>query len=160
MAENDVIENFGLAFEKEGLPRIAGRVIGFLMLNEGPFTLDDLAEKLRVSKASASTNARLLEELGILAHSARPGDRRDYYQLAENHGERMIARARQRFQRLQQLMSEAADALPAARAGSRTRLREMQAFYEFLLADLDERMERWRAHKATMGSQKSSPAKR
>ena len=47
----------------------------------------DLAEKLRVSKASASTNARLLEELGILAHTARPGDRRDYYQRADNHGE-------------------------------------------------------------------------
>lgn len=145
MQDTDLIEKFGLTFEQEGLPRIAGRIIGFLMLQGGPCTLDDLAEHLQISKTSASTNTRLLEQHGILERTAKAGDRRDYYQLAGDYGEQMFAMAKLRIQRFYQLLTDAVGEHPAGESGSRERLRSMQRFYEFLLTDLDDSVLRWRS---------------
>ena len=60
----DFIERMGLALESDGLPRIAGRIFGLLLVSEDARSLDDLAAELRVSKGSVSTNARLLEQRG------------------------------------------------------------------------------------------------
>ena len=75
------VERMGLALEADGLPRIAGRIFGLLLVSEEPRSLDELAAELRVSKASVSTNARLLEHRGVLEQVSRPADRRDYYRI-------------------------------------------------------------------------------
>ena len=72
----------GLVWEQEGIPRIAGRIFGFLLLQEDPCSLDDMAAALEVSKASISTDARRLEQLQLIERVSRPGDRRDYYAIA------------------------------------------------------------------------------
>ena len=54
----DFVERMGLTLEGEGLPRIAGRLFGFLLVHPEAYSLDELAERLQVSKASISTNAR------------------------------------------------------------------------------------------------------
>lgn len=145
MDKTEVIEKFGLAFEQEGMPRIAGRLVGFLMLNDGAFTLDELADHLQVSKTSASTNTRLLEQHGLLEHVSKAGDRRDYYKLADAYGERMFTMAKQKFQRFHRMASDIASALPAGSAGH-ARFRHMQQFYEFLISDIDESFGRWQAY--------------
>jgi len=88
---DDFIEKVGLICERDNLPRIAGRVLGFLIVEEGAFSLRELAERLQVSRASVSTNARMLTEIGLAERVARPGDRQDYYQLAPNPFHRMLA---------------------------------------------------------------------
>jgi DNA-binding transcriptional regulator GbsR (MarR family) len=65
-------------FELEGLPPIAGRIFALLLLSEDARSLDDLSEELGVSKASASTNARLLAQIGVVESARRAGSRRDY----------------------------------------------------------------------------------
>jgi DNA-binding transcriptional regulator GbsR (MarR family) len=60
------IERMGLALEADGLPRIAGRIFGLLLVSEDACSLDDLACDLKVSKASVSTNARMLEQRAVL----------------------------------------------------------------------------------------------
>ena len=151
MQDTDLIEKFGLTFEQEGLPRIAGRIIGFLMLQGNPCSLDDLAEHLQISKTSASTNTRLLEQHGIVERTAKAGDRRDYYQLASDYGERMFAMAKQRIQRFYQLLTDAVAEQQADESGSRDRLRNMQRFYEFLLTDLADSNARWRSFQNDTG---------
>ena len=76
------IERMGLVWEHEGVPRIAGRIFGFLLLQEDACSLDDMAAALGVSKASISTDARRLEQLQLIERVSRPGDRRDYYAVA------------------------------------------------------------------------------
>lgn len=75
----DFVESMGLFWESEGLPRIAGRIFGYLIVQPEPCSLDDLAAALGVSKASISTDARRLEQLGLVTRVSLPGDRRDYY---------------------------------------------------------------------------------
>ncbi|MBX6365610.1 MAG: MarR family transcriptional regulator [Gemmatimonadetes bacterium] len=85
-----LLERIGQEFEREGMPRIAGKVIGALLLHRGALSLDELAARLGVSKASASTNARLLERLGVLERQTRPGDRRDYYTVSPDFDVRLV----------------------------------------------------------------------
>ena len=144
MSEANLIEKFGLAFEAEGMPRIAGRIVGFMMLQDGACSLDDLAERLMISKTSASTNTRLLEQHGFLDRVAKPGDRRDYYQMATDPGERLVSSAKRRMENFRKLVTEAADAVPPSRKETQGRLRSLCRFYEFLLDDFEDRMRRWR----------------
>lgn len=88
----EFIEGMGRRFEEEGVPRIAGRMFGLMMVNEEPCSLDEMAEVLQVSKGSVSSNARLLEQWGVAERTTRPGDRRDYYQLAADMPVRMLER--------------------------------------------------------------------
>ncbi|MDB4879809.1 MAG: hypothetical protein JWL60_1255 [Gemmatimonadetes bacterium] len=95
------VEQMGRLWDTEGLPRIAGRIFGFLLIQASPRSLDDLAEGLRVSKASISTDARRLEQLGLLTRESRPGDRRDYYAIADDAPARMLALRLERMQKFE-----------------------------------------------------------
>lgn len=62
-----------------GFPRAMGAIFGTLYLSESDLTLDDITERLNVSKATSSTNIRLLMRLKMVKRHLRPGDRKDYY---------------------------------------------------------------------------------
>jgi DNA-binding transcriptional regulator GbsR (MarR family) len=144
----DFIEKFCVVAEQDGFPRIAGRMMGFLLLNEGPFTLDELADELQISKTSASTNARLLEQYGIIEHTTRPGDRRDFYRLAADPWEPMFAMAKQRMQRFNDVLNETIAALPAKEKYGRKRLQEARQFHASILEDFDRWIQQWRRVRA------------
>lgn len=83
-AEDRFIEQMGLIMAADGLPRIGGRLLALLLITEDEVSLDDLARRLRVSKPSVSTNARLLEQRGVIEKISRTADRRDYYRVADD----------------------------------------------------------------------------
>lgn len=85
------VERGGLLWENEGLPRIAGRIFALVLLSEDALSLDEISEALGVSKASVSTDTRLLERIGHVERVGKPGDRKDYYQSTERSFERAIA---------------------------------------------------------------------
>lgn len=109
----EFIERTGLFFERDGFPRIAGRVLGYLLLSPEPASLDELANALQVSKSSVSTDARLLQRMGKVERVTVPGDRRDYYRIARNMPRRMAALWRERLTGMRALL-EAALTTPAA----------------------------------------------
>jgi len=78
----DFVERMGRYLEADGVPRIGGRLWGFLLLTEEPQSLDDMARALHVSKTSVSTNARMLHQWGMIERVTKAGDRKDYYQAA------------------------------------------------------------------------------
>ncbi len=75
------IEQFGLDFEADNMPRIAGRILGLLLLEEEPLGFGEIAERLKVSRGSVSTNSRLLLRLKAIERVTKFGDRRDYFQV-------------------------------------------------------------------------------
>jgi DNA-binding transcriptional regulator GbsR (MarR family) len=141
----DFVERMGRIMETEGMPRIAGRILGFLLIHEGAFSLDDLAEQLQVSKASVSTNARLLEQVGALERTSEPGDRRDYYQMGPNTWERMLRMAQRRWEATRQVFTEAAASLPEELEVGRARLIRAEQFHLLMIDGVDRLIERWRA---------------
>lgn len=141
--EERFIERMGQHFEEDGLPRIAGRLLGHLMLVTEPQSLDGLAESLRVSKASVSNNTRLLESMGALERVTRPGDRRDYYQVADMMHERMIDFRVQRFQATRTLITEGMQTPAAADPLVRSRMEGVCAFFEQLIEAVRATQARW-----------------
>src|SRR5688500_12893753 len=82
--EERFVEAMGLYFERVGVPRIGGRILGLLMVTEGPISLDRMAVLLHVSRASISTNMRQFITAGLCQHFGVPGDRRHYYVFSED----------------------------------------------------------------------------
>ena len=80
--EKHFIEDLGLFFEQLGLPRMAGRVLGALLICDPPAqSLNDLCEALRVSKSAVSTMAHFLVSIGLVEQVPSPVPRRDYFRF-------------------------------------------------------------------------------
>jgi DNA-binding transcriptional regulator GbsR (MarR family) len=103
------IERFGVFWEEDGLPRIAGRIFALTLITEEPLSLDDISSRLNVSKASVSNDTRLLERMGFIERLSLPGDRRDYYQCTEHSFERAIAERIRRMHQLEGLIDSGRD---------------------------------------------------
>ncbi len=126
----------GLVAEADALPRIAGRVFGYLLLAEAPQSLDDIAAGLGVSKASVSTDARLLLERKLVERVCRPADRRDYYHLAPDFLRRIVDYRVSRWSTMRDLVNNyraRSAAMPAAVA---QRLDDVAAAHEVLIERL------------------------
>jgi DNA-binding transcriptional regulator GbsR (MarR family) len=139
------IERMGLAHEADGLPRIAGRIFGLLLISEGAMSLDDLASELKVSKGSVSTNARLLEQRGILERICRPADRRDYYRVPPDLFSHTMAQRLTRWQRFHEAIGAARTSLPIRSQEVLDRLEEYETAYAFMSQVIGDALARWRA---------------
>jgi DNA-binding transcriptional regulator GbsR (MarR family) len=136
-AASRFVERLGLQVEAEGFPRIAGRMIGYLLLQDEPSSLDELAEKLQVSKASVSTNARALERLGYVERHSVPGDRRDYYMIVDEPWVQLMASIRDQFRSRVELFEDNRTALPAELEAGRRRLAAWQKYFTHLVEQVD-----------------------
>jgi DNA-binding transcriptional regulator GbsR (MarR family) len=82
--EMHFIEDVALFFERMGMPRMAGRILGVLLISYPPAqSITEIGEKLNASKSSVSIMARLLVENGLIERVASPVPRRDYYRFKE-----------------------------------------------------------------------------
>ena len=139
-----LVERFGLLFENTGAARIAGRVLGWLLLCDPPEqSQPELADALGASKGSISTSLRYLTELGLVERISLPGERRDYYRVGDDAWPRLLER------RLRLLVSvrEAADdgvALLGPRTRRSRRLRTISAVYSTIEAAMEDALARAR----------------
>jgi DNA-binding MarR family transcriptional regulator len=138
------IERMGLAIERLGQPRTFGRLFGLLMVADRPLSLDEITEQLHVSKASASTNARACEELGLARRVGMRGDRRDYYEIAPGAFEQVTARRVAAIHAMAGLAAEGLEAVGDEPSPARERLTRMLDFYLFMGEQVEELLERWR----------------
>jgi DNA-binding transcriptional regulator GbsR (MarR family) len=138
------IERMGLAMDRLGLNRTFGRVFGLLMVADGPVSLDEMVERLQVSKASVSTNARACEEFGLARRVGMRGDRRDYYEIAPYAFEQVTAKRVAMLHSMAGLAAEGLQAVGDGSSAARERLTEMLDFYMFMGEQVEELLERWR----------------
>lgn len=138
------IERMGVVAEEEGIPRICGRLLGLMLLEDGPSSFDDLVDRLRVSRSSISTNTRLLETRGILERTGLPGDRHTYYRLAEDPYGQMLSTTLRRKRQMKRVVEEALEELPPEAEGARMRLETMRRFHEIVIHNLESVIEEWR----------------
>ena len=76
------IEDIGLFFEQLGMPRMAGRILGVLLISDPPAqSISEIGEKLQASKSSVSIMARLLAGNGLIERVPSSIPRRDYYRF-------------------------------------------------------------------------------
>jgi len=72
-AQKHFIEDISLYLEQMGLPRMAGRILGVLLIVNPPEqSITDLVQLLQASKSAVSTNTRLLSEMGLIERVPSP----------------------------------------------------------------------------------------
>jgi DNA-binding transcriptional regulator GbsR (MarR family) len=146
-ASEEFIEQMGVYAQADGLSRIAGRMLGFFIMTGGPHSFSEVAEKLKVSRASISTNARILESFGSIERTSRAGDRQDYFKLAEDPFSRMLEGSMMRIQRAENLVTRTLDKLPEKERESRARLQEALDFYGIARKSTQAVINEWSSRK-------------
>jgi hypothetical protein len=63
-----------------GLPKSVGQIFGLLYASEHPLSLDDIVERLQISRGSASTGLNYLRRFDAVRTAFVVGDRREFYQ--------------------------------------------------------------------------------
>lgn len=128
-ASERFIEQMGLVSQAEGAPRSAGRIFGLLLIEGRPLPLNAIAERLQISKASASTNARLLAGRDILRLTAQPGDRQDYYELATSSQFHFLDAIAGRLRKNAAMVTDFAGEVAAEAPEAGERVRQLADFY-------------------------------
>ena len=153
-ATTQFTDRMGILFGAEGQPPIAGRIFGYLLLSDDPCSLDQLAGALRVSKASVSTNARMLAEKGVLERVCRPSDRHDYYGVAPDLFSRTMAERLKRWQRFTETVGDARRTVPIRSERVRVRLRRYEKAYTYMVGAIGQALEHW---ERSAGGRPSAP---
>ncbi len=77
------IEETGMLFEKLGVTRMSGRILGYLMVCDKEMVcFEELTQALQAAKSSISTNIKALIHLNYVKPKTVPGDRKTYYMLS------------------------------------------------------------------------------
>ena len=126
---NQLIEDMGMIAQGDGLPRIAGKIMGLLVVNAGPFSFGEIAKRLEVSRGSISTNTRLLENLRVIERVSKKGERGDYFQLADDPYSKLLQGVSQRMEKSISVIQGTRDKLPEDLHESQDRLQNLQSFY-------------------------------
>ncbi|MEX1020813.1 MAG: hypothetical protein WDZ49_14215 [Litorilinea sp.] len=152
-AEETYIEESALFLESIGVPRMAGRILAWLLICEPPEqTMPDLTRHLQASKSSISTMTRMLVQFGMVERVSLTGERKDFYRISPEFWSRSLETAQRKFDGFLR-MSQAGLALiecgaenPAELDNRGQRLQEMYEVYNFLAASFPQLVDEWRRH--------------
>lgn len=140
------IEQVGLLFEEVGMVRMAGRILGHLLICDPPHQSSaQLAEALMASKGSISTNTRLLMQFGVIEKVRLPGHRGHYFRIRDGAWPQLIERELQFVRMVRQLADEGLELLADADATEpqRGRMRDFREVFAFFEREYPTIIEHW-----------------
>lgn len=118
--------------DQDGVPLIAGRILGWLVICDPPEqSAARIAEAIGASRASLTTNLRLLGSVGFLRQTTKPGDRTVYYRLDDDAWETVVRRQIASLASFGDIMRDGAD-LVGHEPGRASRLRAAQDVFGWL----------------------------
>lgn len=124
-----------------GVPPVAARLYGHLLLCPRPVSLDQITEDLGISKSSASVAARLLESYTLAHRHSEPGTKRALYAVADDY-EAMIRQQNRLLDALAEQLNAGAGIIPSREVNAR--LEEMAEFYRVMRGAMEDAMSRWK----------------
>ena len=87
------VERIATQLAGDGMPPIAGRILGWLMICEpAEQSAEEIAEAIGASRASLTTNLRILTMMGLVSRQARPGSRTVFHAVGSDAWEGIVRR--------------------------------------------------------------------
>jgi len=146
------IEEVGLYFERVGLTRMEGRVIGWLLICEPAHqSMGDLVTALNASKSSISVALRTLVTLYLIQQVSIPGERREYYKASSDMWNRSFRARIHQLTELRQLAERGIQLLADEPAEERRRLELMRDHNAFMEEEFPKLLDRWEKIKKAKG---------
>lgn len=151
---DDMLNGLGQLSDYFGFSKVFGQLYGALLMSPRPMSLDDMVERLSISKANVSINMRTLENMGMVRQVWVKGSsaRRKYYAAETDFWEiisnilkgremRDVGRALDVMDvNIKRLKNEAAAMSPDDRATAEVyidRMRQMRELFEFARAMIE-----------------------
>jgi len=79
-AQNQFVIEWGRMSSSWGINRTMAQIHALLLVTGEPHSVDDMIERLHISRGNASMNLRDLVDWGVIKRLRKPGDRKDIYQ--------------------------------------------------------------------------------
>ena len=141
-------ERVGQMFSNVGLPHLAGRIMGYLLIsNTSACTSEELQRALGIAPSSVSTMIRLLERMYYVERLSVPGSRR---RLVRARAESWMAVMKDRMRFLQEFKDIADMGLnecPNIGDDARARLKDIKQSTLFVENVFIDAFERWNSER-------------
>lgn len=139
----EYVEEVAGLFARDGLPLITGRIIGWLMVCDPPEqSAQQIGQAIGASKASLSTNMRVLTQSGFVRTVTRPGDRVTYYRIDDDAWFRITQRRLRELSDFSQVAARGVRLLGEDSPRS-ARVRDAHALFDWLDRSLTPLLDEW-----------------
>ena len=142
------IEDIALQLEQTGMTRMAGRMLGALLVADpAEQSAEDLMDTLQASRGSISSSSRYLIQLGLIERVSIPGERRDYFRNKPGAWVEMTRQGLVQARMFREMAERGLGLINSTDPEVRRGLEEMRDFYAFVEKEFPQVFERWEALK-------------
>lgn len=144
---SEFVEEMGQLLEALGPGRMAGRLMGHLLICEPECqTASQLAKALQASKGSISTISRMLIQGGFIKKIRIPGQRSAVYRLEAEAWPEIIRNKGQLMSVLASIAHQGLELMKNESPERKARLQMMAHFYDFMSIEFPALFDRWEEH--------------
>ena len=135
-AQDVFLDKINQICSKFGLNNIMAQLYAILYLSDKPLSLDNMVERLKVSKGCVSVNIRALERYGAVRKIWVKGSRRDYYEAEANISKVIIDRIKSmtqsRLSEVDDMVNSSSHALKAVNPSDKEEKEAIKVFKQRL----------------------------
>ncbi len=159
--EKHFIEDVGLLFEESGHPRMAGRILGCLLISEQPhLSTTEIADTLQASKGSLSTMTRFLLQMGMIERVGLPGKRVDYFRIKTDAWPVLVRHAVYELSALRKLAERGLELMEGKHSEMKEQLREARDLFAFVEREYPLLIDRWERERKPGSRQRGAQSKK
>jgi DNA-binding transcriptional regulator GbsR (MarR family) len=153
MLKQTINNHFSLTFEKDGFSPLVGKIFALLIFAPEPLSLQEIADRLNVTKAAISVQVRTLEQHCMCQRLARGSDRKDYYYIQDDFSTSIIHHTTDKMNTVHTRLDAMIQNMPslhemleedrASYQASKRRFIEMRALYQLFIERMEGIDEEW-----------------
>lgn len=145
--KEEFIMNFGHAYKAFGLSKLMGHVVALLIYSDSPVSLEEIAKHLNRSKGPISQITRRLRDKHLIRRVWQPTSRKDFYEIEpevfENAFRNNLDLVRNNIKIADHFQKELKEKKVKDSDLLKTRLTEMNKFYELMDKHYKKFLEEW-----------------
>lgn len=143
------IEDVGLFYDRLGLPKMAGRILGFLAAtDQDQHSFDEIIKQLKASKGSISGNINFLVKQRLIEKLMITGDRKSYYRFATDNIFKIINQKVTSIKEVKQIFIGANNINKNLGSPRRKKIIDIIEFYDFLELEIPKLRDKFLKQKA------------
>ncbi len=146
--EEELIQEFGNLYETYGLKRLEGLIVGLLLTQDEPVSLDDMVHLLDHSKGPISVAVRRLDDIGLIKKVNGPVNRRNYYKahpdLFYNNFKFNMATVRKNREIAERFLERIEEEGAEGREETVENLKHMRLFYRHMEGFYQDFSKKWK----------------
>jgi DNA-binding transcriptional regulator GbsR (MarR family) len=140
------VEKLGYYYESYGIPRIGGKMIALLQVSGRALSAEEMANTLKVSRSSVSTNIRLLVLYKFVEAAPGQDSRTDYFTLAADAWDNAIIARIEGFQNLKAITEQCIATLEEGDCANE-KLQDMASWAAVMIEGHEKTLEEWQRRK-------------